>query len=328
MNHRQRLEACISGEPVDRIPVSLWRHFPVDDQDPVTLARSVLLFQQIYDFDFVKLTPASSYCVKDYGTRDSWKGNPEGTREYVGYPVKDPTDWENLRILDPTTDNLGRQLECLRLVKQGLSEDTPLIQTIFDPLSQAKNLVGREALLVHMRQNPEQLLAGLERLMLSTLDFIAKCIQIGIDGIFFAIQHAQASLLSIDELKRFVLPFDEQILESVSSLWFNVAHLHGKDLYFDQVSTKNVAVLNWHDRETPPNLREAKFKFNGAVCGGLRQWESLVFGSPADVTSEADDAIEQTGGNRFILGTGCVLPIIAPHANILSARYAVEKDHH
>jgi uroporphyrinogen decarboxylase len=32
INHRQRLETCLSGEIPDRMPVALWRHFPVDDQ--------------------------------------------------------------------------------------------------------------------------------------------------------------------------------------------------------------------------------------------------------------------------------------------------------
>jgi uroporphyrinogen decarboxylase len=326
MNHRQRLEDCLAGKPVDRVPVSLWHHFPVDDQDPGTLARSVSLFQQLYDFDFVKLTPASSFCVKDYGTRDEWRGNPEGTRDYTHYTVIESVDWKKLKVLDPSSGNLGGQLECLRMVKQGLDAGTPLIQTIFDPLSQAKNLVGREALLVHMRQDPQQLLAGLETLMRSTIKFIDECIKIGIDGVFFAIQHAQASLLTRDEFKTFVLPFDEQILEHVSNLWLNVAHLHGKDLYFDHIPTQHISILNWHDRETSPSLAEAKMKFSGAVCGGLRQWETLVYGVPADVTREANDAIASTMGNRFILGTGCVLPIIAPHANITAARSAVEKD--
>lgn len=325
MNHRQRLNACLTGKTVDRVPVSLWRHFPVDDQDPNTLARSVLLFQQTYDFDFVKLTPASSFCVKDYGVLDEWRGNPEGTRDYTYYPVKAGPDWRKLKSLNPTTGALGNQLECLRLVKQGLPADTPLLQTIFDPLSQAKNLVGREALLVHMRQNPQELLAGLEILMNSTIKFIEACIQLGIDGIFFAIQHAQASLLTLEEFKTFVLPFDGYILEHVSSLWLNVAHIHGKDLYFDHIPAKYISVLNWHDRETYPTLAESKLKFSGAVCGGLRQWETLAYGRPADVTREAKDAMVSTSGDRFILGTGCVLPIIAPHANITAAREADEK---
>jgi len=50
------------------------------------------------------------------------------------------------------------------------------------------------------------------------------------------------------------------------------------------------------------------------LCGGLRR-ETMVYGSAEDVHAEAMDAIQQTGGQRLMLGTGCVVPIIAPHGN-------------
>ena len=61
VSHRQRIEACLGGKAPDRAPVALWRHFPVDDQTPDGLAAATLDFQQTYDFDLVKVTPASSF---------------------------------------------------------------------------------------------------------------------------------------------------------------------------------------------------------------------------------------------------------------------------
>jgi uroporphyrinogen decarboxylase len=49
-----------------------------------------------------------------------------------------------------------------------------------------------------------------------------------------------------------------------------------------------------------------------------------VRGTAEDVMAEARAAIEATGGKRFILGTGCVTPIVAPVGNIQAARQAVE----
>ena len=325
MNHRQRLEACITGKEVDRPPVALWRHFPVDDQNPDELANSILEFQLKYDFDFIKITPASSFCVKDYGVVDVWRGNPEGTREYTDYPVVNPVDWQRLTPLPPDHGYLGSQLACIKKLMNHTDKSTPVIQTIFNPMSQAKNLVGKEALLIHMRENPQNLLDGLEILTLNTIRFIDECIKIGIDGIFFAIQHAQSSILTSDELREFILPFDDLIINAAAKLWLNVMHLHGKEIYFDAIPKEGFAVVNWHDQETPPSLQEAKNRFPGAVCGGLRQWETLVNGAPTQVYTEAKEAIQATRGNRFILGTGCVLPVTAPRVNIQAARMAVNK---
>jgi len=55
----------------------------------------------------------------------------------------------------------------------------------------------------------------------------------------------------------------------------------------------------------------------------MRQ-DSLVYQDSAQVRKEAGDAIRQTDGKRFILGTGCVVPVIASHGNILAARQSVE----
>jgi uroporphyrinogen decarboxylase len=52
--------------------------------------------------------------------------------------------------------------------------------------------------------------------------------------------------------------------------------------------------------------------------------ETLVFGDPEQVRGEALEALVTTGGQRFILGTGCVTPIIAPFGNILAARQSVQ----
>ena len=69
MSKQERLRATLSGERADRVPVALWRHFPGDDQDPDELAASTVAFQRQYDFDFIKVTPASSFCVRDWGLR-------------------------------------------------------------------------------------------------------------------------------------------------------------------------------------------------------------------------------------------------------------------
>jgi uroporphyrinogen decarboxylase len=83
LNHRERLETSLAGGNPDRPPVALWRHFPVDDQYPENLVKSTLDFQETFDFDLVKVSPASSYCLKDWGVDDEWQGNPEGSREYT-----------------------------------------------------------------------------------------------------------------------------------------------------------------------------------------------------------------------------------------------------
>ena len=116
ISHKERLQACLAGQQPDRPPVALWRHFPVDDQRGSTLAQAQLAFQHEYDFDFVKVTPASGYFVYDWGVRDMWEGNFEGTRTYTHRPVGSPQDWENLPPLDPQSGHLAETISALELI--------------------------------------------------------------------------------------------------------------------------------------------------------------------------------------------------------------------
>ncbi|MBE9525017.1 MAG: uroporphyrinogen decarboxylase [Chloroflexi bacterium] len=325
MTHRQRLEACISGGKPDRTPVALWHHFPVDDQDPALLAAAALDFQRRYDFDFVKVTPASSFATRDWGIQDVWLGNTEGTRQYTQRVIQHPEDWLKLQVLDPYQGSLGDQLKCLAIIEDNLDSHTPFIQTVFSPLSIAKYLVGDGGLLLHLRHYPDAVHAGLRTITETVQRFVHASFQTGIAGIFYAVQFAQHDLLTEHEFAVFGRSYDLQVLESVRSAWFNVVHLHGLNVMLDQVADYPVQVVNWHDRETAPSLAEAKTIFPGALCGGLRRWDTVVLGSPDDVIAEAHDAIKTTGGLRFILGTGCVSPIVAPHGNLIAVRKAVGK---
>lgn len=324
-SHRERVETCLSGQPPDRAPVALWRHFPVDDQSPDGLAAATAFFQNSFDFDLIKVTPTSSFCLKDWGVEDRWAGNPEGTRDYTRRAILRPDDWLTLPALDPEKGHLGSQLTCLRLLTAEFSSSVPVIQTIFSPMSQAKNLAGSEHLLIHMRRSPDALHEGLKRITETIIRFLEAASRTGIDGIFYAVQHAQYGLLSESEFNTFCRPYDLLILEAARGLWLNMLHLHGSAVMFPAVTGYPIDIINWHDRESPPTLAEGLAQYKGVVCGGLRQWETMVLGTPEQVQAEARDAVEQSQGTRFILGTGCVLPTTAPYGNIMAARRAVER---
>ncbi len=326
LTHRQRLEACLSDGTLDRPPVALWRHFPVDDQSPEGLAYATLTFQRSFDFDLVKVTPASSYCLKDWGVQDAWQGATEGTRQYTRHIIHHPEDWERLPILDPQKGHLADQLRCLRLLVKELGPDTPVIQTIFNPLSQAKNLVGGDELFVHLRRYPKALHVGLHTITESTRRFVEALLKTGVAGVFYAVQHAQYGLMSEAEYNSFGRAYDLQLLEPARKFWLNMLHLHGNEVMYHLFLDYPVGILNWHDRDTAPSLGQGQTLFKGAVCGGLRREKTLVLGTPQQVRDEAHEAIQATNGRRFILGTGCVVPIHAPYGNLLAARQSVDNN--
>ncbi len=325
MSKRDRLQATVAGESTDRPPIALWRHWPGDDQRAADLARSTLDFQRTYDFDLIKCMPASNYCIADWGAGSRYLGHEEGTRAWEPRVVRQPDDWTRLPLLDPTKGALGESLQALRLIGEGVEGEVPFIQTIFNPLAQAKNLAG-ERLLADMREHPQEFKAGLETITRTTLRYIEAARTTGIAGIFLALQHATYGLLSAAEYQEFGRPYDLRILEATAGLWFNMLHLHGQDVMFDLVADYPVQALNWHDRETAPSLRQALERFPGALVGGLNRLETMVRGTPVTVQREVRDALEQTGGRRLIVGTGCVLFVTTPLSHIRAACAAVQSN--
>jgi len=320
---RKRLEATIAGEPTDRPPVALWRHWPGDDQHAAALAAAHLKWQADYDWDLLKVGPASSYSVVDWGVEDRWDGHIEGTRTTTRYAVTQPADWEALRPSDPGRGMLATQIEALRLIGQSLRGEVPFIATVFSPLSMAKHLAGNEVLLSHMRANPDALHRGLATLTGSIIAFIDAARDSGIAGIYYAVQHAAYPLLSRDEFAAFGRPYDRRVLDSAADLWGNMVHLHGTRVMFDLVADYPAPLFNWHDRETGVSLRDGLARIPGAASGGVSQWTIHRDRSDA-LQAEAADARAQTGDRRLVLGTGCVIMTTTPLFNIRAFREAAE----
>jgi uroporphyrinogen decarboxylase len=320
MTHRERIAAAIAGEKMDKIPIALWRHFPQADQSAQGLAEAAIAFQKRFDFDLVKVTPASGYPAEAWGAKLQPKDNEEGTRDYLSRPIHTSTDWHSLQPLDVRQGVLGRELRALKLVRTGVGPKVPVLETIFSPLTIAKQLSG-ELWLKSLREDPGALEAGLKIIAETTARFAQASLESGADAIFFATQLASHDLLSIEEYRTFGLEYDRQVLDAVrNKAAFILLHLHGTNPMFELLDEYHAQIINWHDRRTQPSLKQAKELLRtGALLGGLDEWGALSRGNQKDVLVQAQDAIVQTAGRRLILGAGCVTLITTPETNIKAA---------
>jgi uroporphyrinogen decarboxylase len=178
-------------------------------------------------------------------------------------------------------------------------------------------------MLSHMRRHPDAFHRGLVTITESTLRFVEAAKATGVSGIYYAIQHARYPVMSPAEYHAFGRPYDERILAAVSDLWLNMSHIHSTDIIFDAVADYPVQAVNWHDRETNLTLAQGLTQIKGAASGGVSHW-SIHQESPEQTLAEAQDALEQTGRRRLILGTGCVIMVTTPLRNIRALRAVVE----
>lgn len=324
MDKRSRVMAALRREPVDRPPVSFWRHVPDVDHTAVGLAEAMLAFQHRWDLDFVKVMSSGVYCVEDWGCQVAYQGSPNGAKQCTRHAVQTRADWARIRALDPGAGALGRELEAVRLIARGRADDAPILHTLFSPLTVARKLAG-DRVVGDLREDPAAVEPALDAITETMARHAQAALAAGADGLFFATQTATPDVVTAEESARFELPRMRRILGAVAGRSaLTLLHVHGRDIYFDQAAGLPVHAVNWHDRLTTPRLAEAHARFRGALVGGLSEGRTLLQGPPDAAAAEARDAIGQTGGRGLMVGPGCVLPLAAPDAHLAAVLTAVK----
>jgi uroporphyrinogen decarboxylase len=325
MSKRERFAAAIKGEATDRVCVALWKHFPVEDMTAQGLATISLAFQKKYDWDLVKFTPTGTYSIMDWGAETVWQPNNMGVRTVTKCGVNTAREWARLPELDVTRGFYGQQNVALGLLAKELKGETPILQTIFSPLTTARKLAG-ERIFTDLRTNADLFKQGMEIITQTTIKFALEAVKAGAEGLFFATQLGSYRLLNEAEYRAFGEYYDRKVLDALAGKCsYVLVHVHGEDTMFPLLASYPANMVNWHDRITAPTLAEARAHFSGILCGGVNEWNTLVTGSAEAIQAEVEEAIAQTGGRGLMIAPGCVVPQHAPAENLEIIRRAVER---
>lgn len=291
MTRTERVRAALRGEPVDRIPFCFWHHFRPRGS-ALRLAEATLDFFGRFDLDIFKIMPDIPYPF------------PRGS-------IKTAEDWLLLEPLDPLEGNTGRLVHTVELVKGAVGEDTPVVLTVFSPLTRAIQFAGGgEALRRHIQENPVELHRGLGVLARNLAYLCEAAIDASADGIFFAIQGIGDGILSPEEYAEFGRPYDLHCLRYCENGWLNILHAHAmSDLMVDKFVDYPVPVLSYSDRLTGFSLRQMRERApHFTLMGGINERGPITQGPREAIVAEMRDAIEQVGGRRLILANGCSVP--------------------
>lgn len=305
MTPRERFLAALQGELVDRPAFSLWRHFHHCDDTPEGLAAATCAFARRWQPDFVKHTPSGLYAVEDWGAPIRRSSDPHRAPERIQPAFENASGWPTLSPLNIHHGALGRELEGLRLVRAGLDADTPVLMTIFSPLTLAYKLVGPR-LIEDLRTAPTDLRIGLQTIAETMAHYVEAVRAAGADGLFFATQCASSTWLTRAEYTRFGESYDRLVLEAWSDDGPIILHLHGPDIFFDLAETYPIHGISWHNHETAPSLKQA---LQQTKCGLVTGLDRRVFlAGPKAIGKQARDMLVITGGCRHILAPSCVIP--------------------
>lgn len=307
MNKRERVMAAIRGEPVDRVPLSFWLHnFAREDSAPALTDETLRLYRT-FDWDFLK--PQSRYqCFAEmWGLEYQQAPDRAEWPMITKLPVRQAADLAALTPANPATGALAEQLDAMSAIKAAVGPDVPIVATVFAPLMVAQFMVpgGIDAVLTLARENPTKLTRGLD-IIASTLEaFTHLLVARGVDGIFYATNVATKRFLTADEFRRFQRPYDHRILDAASGLPFNIVHMCGGDILFEEFTDYPVSVFSWATTSGNPSLAEVERRTGRAVLGGLPAKPEIKTMTLAALIARTRAALGEMRGRHHLLGPDC-----------------------
>lgn len=313
MRYRELLSSCFSGDKPGISPVAAWQHKPMLDQTVTDFAAATVAEQQKYDFDFAKLTPASTWQSIDNGLQDCWNNDYLGRRQIVKHNISQFNHWPALLQRDGWQGFSSTILQAARLTRAQLPEHVPLLVTVFNPFFQAVQQAGLPFVLTTHQQAPALLTAGLNTLLANTLNLIEQFKDIGVDGVFFVSQHASADVLPADTYRKLALDADIRCIAAIGQLPFSMLHLHGSNTHWPLFSGLELP-LHCDQAEDSELVRQRQ---HFSRLAGTLAPEPLFLRSPAqDVTDAVLSRRRALAEHRYVVSPGCALPLHVPAANI------------
>ena len=307
MEQRERVLAALSGQPVDRVPLALWKHYHRQSRTAEGLTQATVAFYRQYRPDLLTLTPSSLYLAEAWGADVRSFGDDDIPPYMASAFVTQATDWRALPELQVAGTLLEREIEAVRRVRSELGPDVPLIVPLFSPLTAADQL-SNGRIVSDLRSFPNDVRSGLATIALATRSFARACLQAGADGYLFINRLAYGNVLRARERNDFGQRFDLEVLDTLAQSAIRILFLEGEQPYLDLADRYPVQVVCWETWRASPSMADARRQVRCGMMGGLNP-TILVDGSTEDVRAQVQAALEQSGGWHLILApTGPLLP--------------------
>lgn len=319
-NKKERFDALLSGERADRPIVSGWRHFVDKEQNAEDLIEATVTFTKKFDWDWVKINPRATYLSEVWGNTYDFQDYRTVFPRQTSTAIVTPNDVWNIHAKKATSAApLVEQLEAVKQIRQGLP-DTPLIQTIFSPLTVLLFLVGQSAYVtktIFGIDNPVSIetlfteqRAGvhhaLHAISLTLADYVTELDSAGTDGIFYAVTGtAHPDLFDEAMFNEFSRPYDLIVLEA-AQYGKRVLHTCGAHSQPKRFNDYPIEGISWDTNAAGNPDLDASLK--ATKVGGV---DHALFAANDihRIQEQAEEALQLLANEPFILAPNCAIPL-------------------
>ena len=305
MTKYERVLKTMRCEEVDRLPWSTYLHSHVHDRGVPQFANYTLNFHKRFDPDYIKVMMDESY-DSPVNVQYCWDINV----------------WNRFEPLDPHIGGFGRQLENLKIIKDAVGPDVPVLQTVYSPFHWARRLSWQ--FVNHYRQDAAVVDRGVSAITDSLIAFSRACINTaGIDGFFYGMFCCEPAWMTEEEFVRWSIPHDRRVLSVMREAPMLITHIHGPEkCYFDACKDLECDALSWEDRTAGPSIAQVRKISKKGLVGGINI-QTAIKATAQEVYNEGMDAIKQADGRGLILSPGCTFHVDTPAENMFALKRAV-----
>jgi uroporphyrinogen decarboxylase len=328
MTPKERMLAILQGKHVDRLLVS-----------PLILnyaSRSLNLTVRSFCSNGKNMGDANIACFKKYRhdivyifSTTSTLAEAMGTRMY--FPEDDAPQVENpfiqtredlkkLKPVEPEKDGrLPVYLEAVKRCVDAIGNEVFVVPVIGAPFTTSAALRGTETFIKELYTDPELVHAVMKVATQSVKNLIDAYVKAG--SVPVTVEPvATGSMISEKHFREFVLPYLKEVYAHIHSFSLpGVLHICGKTKRVIQCMAESGADILSIDNI---DLLEAKALVGDKVClmGNVSPADGMLKGNPEIITNMVKDCVIKASDSPkgFVLATGCEVPIMTPHENMIA----------
>ncbi|KAB8126652.1 uroporphyrinogen-III decarboxylase [Gracilibacillus oryzae] len=330
----QRFQQLLNGELADRPIVSGWHHFLDKEQTAADLAEATIRFARKYDWDWIKINPRATYLAESFGNTYDFEDYRWVFPRQTKAIIQNSEDVWKLTKVDPANSAaLQEQLEAVKLIRDGLPE-TPIIQTVFSPLTILMFLTGNSSYINQTMYGSEtpvdfQKLIETERngvhqalhtIAVTMASYVESLEDAGADGLFYAVTGtAHPDLFDEAAFNEFSRPYDLIVLNAMKKRG-RILHTCGVHAQPERFDDYPVEGISWDtEAEGNPGL---EIQLKKTKVAGI---DHHIFegDNNENIEQQAKGAIQSMANQPFLLVPNCAVSVKATEGALQALRNSV-----
>ncbi len=243
--------------------------------------------------------------------------------------IREFSDLKKLTVPDPSADGrMPELLKAVRISKETAGKDLPIIAHVVGPLTLASRIMDIEKMLYMIVDHPSRFAEILKFCQEVSLSFALALVKEGCDGIIVFDPSSSPSVLPEKIFKEFELPHIRNLFSAIEKAnpniikWYSVAGPIQTNLSILNSVTADICTVDY----IVPIETAMRYSGSTVINGNIKP-SLFLDGTKEIVFEEAASLLAKTRSlERFILGSGCEIPLYSKVENISALVEAAKKE--